>query len=100
MDEAKGIEATDRYLTQRILTVNFAAIHTSSMVHVLYYLATLPEYMQPLREEVEEVVKSEGRTKAGPDQMHKIDSFTERPSDCILLGLVSEAPRLLRRSWN
>ena len=44
-------------------------------MHVLYYLATLPEYMQPLREEVEEVVKSEGWTKAGLDKMHKIDSF-------------------------
>jgi cytochrome P450 len=31
--------------------------------------------MQPLREEVEEVVKSEGWTKTGLDQMHKIDSF-------------------------
>ena len=44
-------------------------------MHALYYLATLPEYMQPLREEVEEVVKSEGWTKAGLDKMHKIDSF-------------------------
>ena len=32
MDEAKGEEATDRNLTLRILTINFAAIHTSSMV--------------------------------------------------------------------
>ena len=44
-------------------------------MHTLYYLASLPEYMQPLREEVEEAVKSEGWTKAGLDQMHKIDSF-------------------------
>ena len=44
-------------------------------MHALYNLATFPEYMQPLREEVEEVVKSEGWTKAGLDQMHKIDSF-------------------------
>ena len=32
MDEAKGEEATDRNLTLRILTVNFAAVHTSSRV--------------------------------------------------------------------
>jgi cytochrome P450 len=44
-------------------------------VHAFYYLATYPEYMQPLREEVEEVVKSEGWTKDGLDQMHKLDSF-------------------------
>ncbi|KAF8816993.1 cytochrome P450 [Phlegmacium glaucopus] len=77
MDKAKGEETTDRNLTLRILSVNFAAIHTSSMtfLHAFYYLATFPEYMQPLREEVEEIVKSEGWTKTGLDQMHKIDSF-------------------------
>jgi hypothetical protein len=32
MDEAIGEEATNWYLTSRILAVNFAAIHTSSMV--------------------------------------------------------------------
>lgn len=31
--------------------------------------------MQPLREEVEEIAKSEGWTKAGLDEMHKMDSF-------------------------
>ena len=44
-------------------------------MQALYYLATFPEYIQPIREEVEEVVKSEGWTKAGLDQMHKVDSF-------------------------
>lgn len=32
MDEAEGEERTVKALTVRILTVNFAAIHTSSMV--------------------------------------------------------------------
>jgi len=32
MDEAKGEEATDWYLTSRMLAINFAAIHSSSMV--------------------------------------------------------------------
>jgi cytochrome P450 len=44
-------------------------------VHAFYYLAAFPQYMQPLREEVEEAVISEGWTKAGLDQMHKLDSF-------------------------
>jgi len=77
MDEAKGEEATDRNLTLRVMTINFAAIHTSSMtfLHAFYYLAAFPEHMQPLREEVEEVTKSEGWTKAGLDRMYKLDSF-------------------------
>jgi len=92
-DEGKEDDATD--LTLRILGINFAAIHTSSVVcciyhyflinflkysrktftHALYYLAAFPEYAKPLREEVEEVIEREGWTKAGIDQMHKIDSF-------------------------
>ncbi|KAF8959646.1 cytochrome P450 [Flammula alnicola] len=88
MDEAKGEEATDWYLTSRILTVNFAAIHTSSMTftHAFYYLAAYPEYLQALREEVEEVVKDEGWTKAGLDKMHKIDSFIKESQRLHPLG--------------
>ena len=42
--------------------------------------------MQPLREEVEEVVKSEGWTKAGLDKMHKIDSFIKESQRLNSLG--------------
>jgi len=50
--------------------------------------------MQPLREVVEEVVKSEGWTKAGLDQMHKIDSFIKEsqrlnPVSNLLLSRVA-----------
>jgi hypothetical protein len=41
----------------------------------MYDLATFPEYMKPLREEVEEIIRREGWTKAGIDQMHRLDSF-------------------------
>ena len=43
--------------------------------------------MQPLREEVEEVVKSEGWTKAGLDQMHKIDSFIRETQRLHPIGI-------------
>lgn len=76
-DEAEGKEATDLALTSCILVTNFAAIHTSStaFTHAMYNLATFPEYMKPLREEVEEIIRREGWTKAGIDQMHRLDSF-------------------------
>jgi len=38
-------------------------------------LAAFPEYAKPLREEVEEVIEREGWTKAGIDQMHKIELY-------------------------
>ena len=67
-------------MEKRVLVVNLAAIYTSSMVksnvylhiipyteliagiqpfvHALFYLAALPEYIRPLRAEVEEDRKS------------------------------------------
>jgi hypothetical protein len=41
----------------------------------LYRLLANPEYLEPLREEVDAMVKEEGWTKAGIDKMYKIDSF-------------------------
>ncbi|KAF9478579.1 cytochrome P450 [Pholiota conissans] len=96
MDEAKEDELTDSALTTRLLTVNFAAIHTSSMAfsHALYHLAASPEYLKPLREEVEEVVSEEGWTKAALDKMVKIDSFlkeTQRlhPLSSVMMNRVA-----------
>ena len=97
MEAAQGEKQTIEILTRRILVVNFAAIQSSSMVnpnlylhiipyteliegiqsfvHALFYLAALPEYIGPLRAEVEEVIEREGWTKEALDQMYKVDSF-------------------------
>jgi hypothetical protein len=45
------------------------------MTQVLYRLLAHPEFIEPLRQEVEIVIREEGWTKAGIDKMHKIDSF-------------------------
>jgi len=42
---------------------------------VLYRLLSHPEYIGPLRQEVEAAVAEEGWTKAGMDKMRMIDSF-------------------------
>ena len=42
---------------------------------MLYRLLSHPEYIEPLRKEVETVVAEEGWTKNGMESMHKIDSF-------------------------
>jgi hypothetical protein len=46
-----------------------------TFIRVFYHLLGHPEYINPLREEVEAVVAEAGWTKAGMDKMHKIDSF-------------------------
>ena len=41
----------------------------------MYRILANPEYLEPLREEVDAAIEEEGWTKAGIDKMHKIDSF-------------------------
>jgi len=97
LEEApEGVERTVRVLTDRVLTVNFAAIHTSSnsFVHALFFLAENPQYVQPLREEVETIVRKEGWSKSSLGKMRKIDSFmkeSQRMAGLGSLGLVRVA---------
>ncbi|KAG8862510.1 hypothetical protein FRC20_011209 [Serendipita sp. 405] len=64
-------------ITQRIISTNFAAIHTSSlnMTHTIYWLLSRPEYLDPLREEIESVTSQMGWTKAAISSMPKLESF-------------------------
>ena len=45
------------------------------MTHALFDLAAAPEYIQPLRDEIEPIVAAEGWTKAAMDKMWKLDSL-------------------------
>lgn len=46
-----------------------------SFTNAFYQLLSHPEYIEPLRHDVETAVAEEGWTKAGLDKMLKIDSF-------------------------
>ncbi|KAJ2919184.1 hypothetical protein MD484_g1225, partial [Candolleomyces efflorescens] len=61
----------------RLLISNFAAIHTTSnsLSDVLFHLAAYPEYVKPLREEIENVTREHGWTKEAMVRLHKLDSF-------------------------
>ncbi|CCM00485.1 uncharacterized protein FIBRA_02519 [Fibroporia radiculosa] len=88
IDAAQGKERTVRALVLRVLAVNFAAIHTTSVTftQVMYYLAAHPQYASVLREEIEALVQQEGWTKAAVDKMHKTDSFVKEVQRFTGLG--------------
>ncbi|KAF3906012.1 hypothetical protein ABW21_db0205015 [Orbilia brochopaga] len=70
-------QQTDIQLTWRLLWVNFAAIHTTSMstTHTLYDLAAHPEYIPILREEIIACLDAYGGyTKEALSNMVKLDS--------------------------
>ncbi|KAJ3488342.1 hypothetical protein NLI96_g2932 [Meripilus lineatus] len=77
IDEAVERKQNVEEIVRRLLFFNFAAIHTSSnsFTHALYHLAANPEYMKPLRDEAEAVIKEEGWTKAGMRKLRRLDSF-------------------------
>ena len=110
MSEAKGVERSIEGFARRLLVTNLAAIHSTSLasrvvlsspicnlivacqqtfIQVLYRLLAHPEYFEPLRQEVDAVIREEGWTKAGVDKMHKIDSFLRETQRVDGLGLCS-----------
>ncbi|KAI6013593.1 cytochrome P450 [Pisolithus microcarpus] len=66
-------ESSTRQLALRVLTVNFASIHT--FTQALYNLAAYPQYVGPLREEVDAIIREHGWTKEAIASMRKVDSF-------------------------
>lgn len=76
---------------RRQLTITFAAIHTTSMTatNILYTLAVLPEYIEPLREEIRSVQAAHGG-QLNPQALQKLvklDSFMKEVSRAYPNGL-------------
>ncbi|KAJ0120940.1 cytochrome P450 [Diaporthe amygdali] len=79
MDEqAKGEEQDLKFLAGILLKVSFAAIHTSAAApaQLLYDLCEHPEFIEPLRQEVDSVIgRDDLIDKSGFLKMVKMDSF-------------------------
>ncbi|KZT08277.1 cytochrome P450 [Laetiporus sulphureus 93-53] len=88
IDAAEGEERAVRPIVLRVLSVNFAALHTTSttFTQALFYLATHPQYIAPLREEVDAIVAEEGWTKAAMGKMRRADSFLKEVHRVTGLG--------------
>jgi cytochrome P450 len=91
---------SDKELAIRVLVLNFASIHTTanSFGHALYHLAVHPEFMQTLRQEVEDLIRKEGWTKAAMSQMRHLDSFFRESTRVTTLnGCKSSHSRIMDR---
>ncbi|KAF9229083.1 cytochrome P450 [Gyrodon lividus] len=85
-----------RSICLRILVLNFASLHTTaqSFTHALLNLASHPEYLEPLREEVREVTEQHGWTKNSMSTLIKMESFlreSQRISGTSLLPIIRKA---------
>ncbi|EJF59354.1 cytochrome P450 [Dichomitus squalens LYAD-421 SS1] len=91
LDEAVPRNLSDERVAMRLHLVNFAAIHTSSnsLVHALYDLGAFPEYIQPIRDEIESIVAVDGWTKEGISKMSKLDSLLRESQRIHGISLIS-----------
>ncbi|KAK7051554.1 hypothetical protein VNI00_004533 [Paramarasmius palmivorus] len=98
IDAASDSQRNVHDLVMRILTINFAAIHTSSMAFTdaLYALAAHPQYVDELREEIEAIVEEHGWSKASLQQMRKLDSFLKETERTMGMGGLISDRRVLK----
>lgn len=77
-DSALGPEKDKAFIASIQLKLSFAAIHTSAAAptQLLYDLCTMPQYIEPLREEVRANLAEHGSfTKRSLLKLEKMDSF-------------------------
>jgi ent-kaurene oxidase len=78
LESAQGAEAEEEFIASIQLKLSFAAIHTSAAAptQILYDLCARPEYITPLRHEIEKVLVEHGAmNKQALLKLVKMDSF-------------------------
>nr|BAM84048.1 cytochrome P450 monooxygenase [Tolypocladium album] len=99
IDEHSADGWEDWHIADMMTNTVFAALHTSSQLvtHTLFELATRPEYVVPLREEIRQCFALYGNgTKAAIDAMHKMDSFIKETQRCNPLDASALARLVLK----
>ncbi|KAI1793059.1 cytochrome P450 [Ganoderma leucocontextum] len=89
IEEAILRKTTDHNIVERVFLVNFAAIHssTTTITQALYDIASMPERIPELREEIETIIATDGWTKTAMGKMWKLDSVFKETLRCHGLGL-------------
>ncbi|THU79798.1 cytochrome P450 [Dendrothele bispora CBS 962.96] len=86
-------------ITKRVLNVNMAAIHTTSVefTSTLYYLATQPpSVIDSLRQEIETVINEHGWTKVGMGQLREVDSFMKEVARISGISVISAERKVMK----
>ncbi|KAF3188786.1 hypothetical protein TWF225_003172 [Orbilia oligospora] len=88
-------QQTNEQMSWRLIWLNFAAIHTTSMstLHILYDLAANPEYIDPLRDEIIATMDQHGGyTKEALNNMLKLDSCLRESQrwNCVVSIVISK----------
>jgi ent-kaurene oxidase len=79
VDSAEDEDRRPGLLIRKLLFLTLAATHTSTMsaTHALYDLCAHPEYVEPLRTEIGQVIGAQGWTLQAINQLKLLDSFVK-----------------------
>ncbi|KAJ3580339.1 hypothetical protein NPX13_g217 [Xylaria arbuscula] len=100
-DSARGSDRNPDVLAHNMLFMALASVHTSSatIIHVLFDLCSNPEFMEQLRQDVEQAVNESGWSLASIAKMKKIDSFmkeSQRMNQAVLMTFNRKVARPLK----
>ncbi|KAF3033610.1 hypothetical protein E8E12_001161 [Didymella heteroderae] len=99
--EGRTDEMQPNRIAQRIMPLNFAAIHTTSITAyetVANILTASPEVVESLREEASRVLQEEGSwTKKGLSRMHRMDSAIRESQRISPIGLTFIARKVVAK---
>ncbi|KAF9477847.1 cytochrome P450 [Pholiota conissans] len=99
MDEAQksAEEVTAHGMATRLYLLTSASEGIAMILScALYEVATRPEYIKPLRDEVESVVAQEGWSKDSISKLQKMDSFLREVYRCYDLNLLHLGRRTVK----
>jgi len=100
IDEVDGDtdEMKLEHIAFHLLMLNFGSVYTTttSFTQALFHLAAHPEYIEPLREEMEAVILEEGWTKQAMGGMNKLDSFLKESQRLSGLSAATAYRRVLK----
>lgn len=77
VESARGKDKDPDVLAQNMLFMTLAGVHTSSntTIHALFDLCANRQFIQPLREEIEQVIGEHGWSMVAISKLQKLDSF-------------------------
>nr|AFO69302.1 P450 monooxygenase [Aciculosporium take] len=107
VDNHRDAVYNDEHIVEMMINLIFAAVHSSSqacspplLVHTIFELATRPDYVVSLGEEVRQCFDEHGQgTKLALDSMHKMDSFIKETQRCNPLDATASLGRLALKEF-
>ncbi|KAL7778239.1 hypothetical protein CFE70_004916 [Pyrenophora teres f. teres 0-1] len=95
-ESAKGSDRNPDVLAHNMLFMALAGVHTSSAtaIHVLFDLCAHPEFITPLRDEIERTVREYGWSLSSINCLKRLDSFMKESQRLNQAVLITKTLRL------